>query len=275
MTAFLPPLLLSSLNFFHSGFSKPSFLYFQGYIWSLLLTKGRKCRTTIAHACFFGARPLSNWKRFLAEHCWELTILSENLVQLLRAKGGDSLKVHGAYLAALDTPLIAKMKGKLIGVQKWQQASGNADRGDAIVGHHWGMIGLISFSAVLGRYLCWPILMRLIPGHLPPFLGMVDPAGGIPQATFWDAVLPLGVSLSELLKQAPLRGVADAYFSKAPFIQPLLERNIHVITRLRKDAVGWDDPVYCGRGRSPQRGKKWKLATLLTPFPPETISAFL
>ena len=275
MTAFLPPLLLSYLNFFHSGVSKPSFLYFQGYIWSLLLTKGRKCMTNIAHACFFVERHLSSWERFLAEHCWDLTILSENLVQLLRAKLGDSLKVHGAYLAALDTTLIAKMKGKMIGVQKWHQASGNADRGDAIVGHHWGMIGLISFSAVLGRYLCWPILMRLIPGQLTPFLWMVDPAGGITQATFWDAVLPLVVSLSELLKQAPLRVVADAYFSKAPFIQPLLERNIHVITRLRKDAVGWDDPVYCGRGRPPQRGKKWKLATLLTHFPPETISAFL
>ena len=164
------------------------------------------------------------------------------------------------------------MKGKMIGGQKWHQARGNADRGDASVGHHWGMIGLISFSAGLGRSLGWPILRRLIPGHLPPFLWMVDPAGGILQATFWDAVLPLGVPLSEGLKQAPGRGVAEASFSKAPFIQPLLERNIHVIPRLRKDAGGWDDR---GRGRPPQRGKKWKSATLLPHFPPETISAFL
>ena len=80
MTAFLPPLLLSYLNFFHSGFSRPSFLYFQGYIRSLLLRKGRKCMTNIAHTSFFVDRHLSSGERFLAEHCWDLTILSENLV---------------------------------------------------------------------------------------------------------------------------------------------------------------------------------------------------
>jgi len=204
-----------------------------------------------------------------------MTVLSKNLVQLLLAKLGDALKVHGAYLAALDTPLIAKTRGRMTGVQKWHQASGNADRGDAIVGHHWGILGLISFSVTLSRYLCWPILMRLIPGHHNPFLWIGDPHGVLTQATFWDAVLPLVYQMAEFLHQAPLRVVADAYFCKAPFIHPLIERGIHVISRMRKDAVGWDDPVYCGRGRRPKHGKKWKLAALVTHFSPETITAFL
>ena len=53
-------------------------------------------------------------------------------------------------------------------------------------------------------------------------------------------------------------------FLASPFINPLIELGICVVSRLRKDAVGFDDPIYCGRGRPPKRGKKWKLAQLLT-----------
>ena len=61
--------------------------------------------------------------------------------------------------------------------------------------------------------------------------------------------------------------VADAYFSKASFLNPLLAEGITVISRLRKDAVGWDAPVpvvgQCRRGRPRKQGRVWKLATLL------------
>jgi hypothetical protein len=231
--------------------------------------------TRIAYTCFFVDRHLSSWERFLAESSWDLTVLSKTLVEVLISKLGAQLMVYGAYLAALDTTLVAKVKGKMLGVQKWHQSSANADRGDGIVGHHWGLIGLISFSVPLSRYVCWPILMRLIPGQHNPFLWIVDAQGGITQGGFWEAVLPLAYHLFELLGHAPLRIVADAYFAKAPFIQPLLERGIHVVTRMRKDAVGWDDPVYCGRGRRPKHGKQWSLASLLTHFQPQKIEVFL
>ena len=275
MTTILPPILVTYLSFFQAGFSKPNFVYFQGYIWSLLLTRGHKCITNIAQTCFFIDRHLSSWERFLAENLWDMTAMSKTLVQLLLAKLGEALKVHGAYLAALDTTLIAKSWGKMIGVQRWHQASENSDRGDSIVGHHWGIIGLLSFSVMLGRYLCWPVLMRLIPGQHNPFLWVAEPNGTIVQATFWEAVLPLVYQMAEFLHQAPLRVVADAYFCKAPFLQPLLERGIFVISRMRKDAVGWDDPIYCGRGRRPKHGRKWKLAELLSLFPPQKITASL
>jgi len=93
-------------------------------------------------------------------------------------------------------------------------------------------------------------------------------------ATFWDSVLPLVYQLHCQLSQAPLRVVADAYFSKAPFIQPLLDRGIHVISRLRKDAVGWDDPSPSQRSDA-KRGQKWKLAQLLDHVPTEKVSVHL
>jgi len=193
----------------------------------------------------------------------------------MKEKMGSSLMVHKAYLGVLDTLIIAKNAKRMIGVQKWKDHSGNADRGGSIKGHHWGIIGLISFSALLNRYLCLPTSMQLIPGQLNPFQFIVDPNGVATLATIWDSVLPLIFQLYEQLNHAPLRMVVDAYFCKAPFINPLLEKGIHVITKMRIDAVGWDDPLYCGKGRRPDKGKKWKLATLLECFQSEWVEAHI
>jgi hypothetical protein len=60
--------------------------------------------------------------------------------------------------------------------------------------------------------------------------------------TFWDSVLALVLHMKTLLSNITMRIVADAYFAKAAFIQPLIDRRNHVISRMRRDAVGWDDP---------------------------------
>jgi hypothetical protein len=112
------------------------------------------------------------------------------------------------------------------GVQKWKDYSGNDDRGDRIRGHHWALLGLIAFSSLWGRYVCLPLLMQLISGQLNPYQFIVDPNGVATLATFWDSVLPLIWQLHLHLNQAPLRVVTDAYFGKAPFIQPLLTEGI-------------------------------------------------
>jgi hypothetical protein len=58
--------------------------------------------------------------------------------------------------------------------------------------------------------------------------------------------------------------VADAYFSKAAFLNPMGAEGITVMSRLRKDAVGWDDPLPVvgkrRRGRPRKKGRAWKLA---------------
>lgn len=48
---------------------------------------------------------------------------------------------------------------------------------------------------------------------------------------------------------------------------------MHVISRMRKDAVSWDDPSeYSGRGRRRKYGKQWKLANLLNELKPDLIT---
>ena len=274
MATLVPAILFGYLLLFRPHFTQPSFVYFSGYILSLLLTGGRKTMSRVAQTCFWVDRHLASWERFLAENRWDLTAVGQTLVDTLRAKLSDSLKVHGAYLAGLDTLLIAKNGGRMPGVQFWKDHSGNADRGEHIRGHHWAILGLIAFSQVWGRFLCLPLLMQLISGQLNPFMFVVNPQGVATLATIWDSVLPLIFQLHLYLNQAALRVVVDAYFAKAPFINPLLDKGIHVVSRLRKDAVGWDDPTPDQRSDA-KRGRQWKLAGLLTALPTELFSVHL
>ena len=274
MAWLIPEILHSYLQLFRPHFTKPSFVYFSGYILSLLLTGGRKTMSRVAHTCFFVERHLASWERFLAENQWEPLAVFGTLLEALRFKLDDSLKVHGAYLGVIDTLLIAKNGHKMLGIQRWKEHSDNADRGDRIRGHHWAILGLISFSQQWGRYLCFPLLMQLISGQLNPSLIMVDPEGVATLATIWDSVHPLIYQLHQHLNRAALRVVADAYFSKAPFVNPLLAKGIQVISKLRHDAVGWDDPGSEQRADA-KRGRKWKLAHLLTHLPVEAVEVHL
>ena len=136
MVALAPAILVNYLMLFSSHFTKPSFVYFSGYILSLLLTRGRKTMTCIANTCFWVDRHLASWERFLAENRWDPRAIFGTLLEVLMTKLGEQLQVHGAFLAAVDTLLVAKNGDKMPGVQRWKDCSGNADRGDRIRGHH-------------------------------------------------------------------------------------------------------------------------------------------
>lgn len=154
MAALVPEILFAYLLLFRLHFNKPSFVFFSGYILSLLLTSGRKTMSRVAHTCFWVDRHLASWERFLSQNRWDPTALFATLLDILRTKLTDSLKIHGAYLAALDTLLVAKNGHKMLGIQFWKDHSGNADRGERIRGHHWAILGLIAFSQSWGRFLC-------------------------------------------------------------------------------------------------------------------------
>lgn len=274
MATLIPETLFVYLLLFRVHFNKPSFVFFSGYILSLLLTGGRKTMSRVAQTCFWVERHLTSWERFLAENRWDSTAVIATLVDTLRAKLTDSLQVHGAFLAVVDTLLVAKNGHKMPGVQCWKDHSGNADRGERIRGHHWAILGLIAFSQQWGWFFCLPLLMQLISGQLNPFMFIVDPQGVATLATIWDSVHPLIFQLHQFLHQAALRVVVDAYFANASFVNPLLEKGIHVVSRLRKDAVGWDDPTPDQRADA-KRGRKWKLAQLLTTLPTQLVSVHL
>lgn len=159
MDIFFPAQMWSLILVFESCFTAPSFVYFQCYVWALMVVEGRKCLTRLARCVFFHRRDLSSWERFLAVHRWSLTAVTARLITLVVEQLGDRLKVHGAYLLDTDTTLVAKTATRMPGVQKWKDHSDNADRGSYLVGHHWNLVGLLSPWGT--RWLCWPLVMRL------------------------------------------------------------------------------------------------------------------
>jgi hypothetical protein len=268
MEIFFPAQTLPLLHIFAPCFTAPSLAYFQSYLWALMVVEGRKCLTRLARCAFFHQRDLSSWERFLAEHRWSLTAVTERLVTLVVAKLGERLQIHRAYLVGTDTTLVAKTAKRMLGVQKWKDHSDNADRGGYLVGHHWNLVGLISPWGT--RWLCWPLVMRLVPGLQGARQWLVGAA--VAPMSFWDAAIAALLEVTRCLGDVAVRVVADAYYSKAPFLNGLRARGIDVISRLRKDAVGWDDPAPRPpgkRGRTPRYGRKWTLARLLTVETPE------
>ena len=262
MDIFFPAQTLPLFQVFAPCFTAPSFAFFQSYLWALMVVEGRKCMTRLARCVFFHQRDLSSWERFLAEHRWSLTAVTERLVTLVVAKLGERLQVHGAYLVGQDTTLVAKTAKRMLGVQKWKDHSDNADRGGYLVGHHWNLVGLISLWEA--RWLCWPLVMRLVPGLKGARQWIVGDA--IEPMSFWDAAIAAILEVTRCLGTASVRVVADAFYSKAPFLNGLRAHGIDLISRLRKDAVGWDDPEPQPpgkRGRKPRYGRKWPLASLL------------
>jgi len=287
MDTLFPMSLLHVLESFAPLFAANHFRYFQGWMLAtLLLGTTRKCVTNIARVCCWVDRHVSSWERFLSEAQWDLPAVQERMVRLLQAQLGDQLLIGGAYLAWVDTTLVSKVNGRMPGVQCWHDHSGNPDRGAHLVGHHWALAGLLGVTVLAQQAtpLAWPLLARLIPGNANPFGFIVSPEGMARAMTFWDAVCPLVAQLTLWLASHPLRVVADAYFCKAPFLTWMLALHVHVITRMRWDAVGWDDlppepprpPGQKPRGRPrtrPRPGRQWKLAELLTqgPLTPVTV----
>ena len=289
MDTLFPTTIINYIGTFASAFAANNFIYFRGFMLGfMLLGETRKCVTNMARACFFVNRHVSSWERFLSQYQWEITQVRQGLVTLLKQRLQDKLLVYGAHLAWVDTTLVAKVKGNMPGVQKWHDHSGNPDRGEHLIGHHWALVGLLGAAFIAREWtpMCFPILANLISGNTNPIGFVVDAKGTAGAMNFWDAVCPLIAQLSVMLENAPMRVVADAYFAKAPFINWMLGISVHVITRMRKDAVGWDDPEpepplphgkkKMGRPRTkPRKGKEWKLADLLKSYPTECVTVFI
>lgn len=277
MDTFFPTYLLSILLPFRQCFSKPNFLYFKAYVWSMMINGASKCMTNTAQACFFVGRHISGFERFLAENKWDLHAVRRKMVELLLAKLYPCLMIHGALLAVYDTTLAEKTSTKMLGVQRWHNSTGTADKRTSVFGHHWGIAGLVCSHAI--RFVCFPVLAVLIPGHINQQQWIGGPQGIRPM-DFWDASL---AALYELQSYLPafvkLRVVADAYFSKVPFIVGLRAKCIHLVSRLRKNAKGWEQfqpPTERNRkrGRPRRKGREISLADLVK-LPAEPVDAWL
>lgn len=276
-----PELLLRYLDCLSPCFSRYSAPLFEGYVLGLLLTKGRKCMSRIASVCWFVDRHLSSWERLLADHHWSTEELTRCWFRLLCQRLSHLGVDLSEFIFLLDTTLVSKVKGSMLGVQKWSAHPGEDGAEKKIVGHHWSLIGLA--VRVKNRYVCFGILSRLISGQLNPAHFIVDPEGNCRLANFWDATHALIWQTLAMTEQG-ITLVCDAYFAKVGFLAPIVFHNRHsphqvkVITRMRWDAVCFSllPPRRKGsRGPHPKNPESVKIRDLLKTEPLQTWSVWL
>jgi hypothetical protein len=275
MFIYIPTELLQVLCHFEGNFSKVIFGYFIGFIWSLLSMQGRKVVTNIKRNSFFIKKSISSWERFVGEYAWNHLELVQSMLKFLLKKYIGNFIIHGKLLMAVDTTLIAKNSDKMFGTQKWKNHSGNADAGQYISGHHWGLLGIIG-KFLTTRYICFPLLMRIITGKKVNYQ-WISGENGIQRMTFWDIVHAMILEINEWLGYE-IRVVVDAYFSNNSFIAPLMAKSITVITRLRENGVAhldFEQPVVRKRGRPRKKGKQIKVFDIKNMVPAQKVEVLL
>lgn len=267
-----PELLLIYFDSMRPCFSRYSAPLFEGYAFGILLCNGRKCMKRIAGLCWFVDRHLNSFERFLADHQWSSSELTKCWYRLLIKRLSKLGISTSQKVFAIDTTLVQKVKGRMLGVQKWSAHPGDNKAEKRIIGHHWAILGLLVRFG--DRYLCFGLFTRLISGKLNPAEMIVDANGACQIATFWDSIHAM-IWQTLTLTETSITVVCDAYFSKKGFLNPIGYHNessankVTVITRMRWDAVcrELEPPEYKGKGRPPTQGRESTVRSLLKTEP--------
>jgi hypothetical protein len=258
---FFPAQTLPLLQVFAPCFPAPSFAYVQSDVGALLVVEGRTCLPRRARCACGQQRARSRGERFLAGPRGSVTAVTERLGPRVVERWGTPLQVHGASLVGQDTTWGAQSAKRRLGGQKWKAPSDTADRGASLVGHHWTLAGLRSRWDT--RWLCWPVVLRLVPGRQGARQWLVGDTSA--RMSCWDAALATVLEGTRCWGDVSVRVGAEAYDSQAPFRHGLRARGLDGLSRLRQAAVGWDDPAPREpgtRGRQPRSGRQGPWAPL-------------
>ena len=212
MYIYIPLELIQILLCTKECFTIPTYNLFVNFVWCLLVAEGKKTTRNIYRYCFFYRKNLASWERLLSQYKWSIPQVMEKLFSLLINTFPGQFLICGAYTVAYDSSLISKNSKKIPGVQKWRNHSGNADTGEFIVGHHWGILGLVG-KFFGNRFLCFPLLFRLINGKKNKFQWLCTDSGTSRPMNFWHTAHAAILQFAQWAEHHPVRVVADAYFT--------------------------------------------------------------
>ena len=185
-------------------------------------------------------------------------ILLEQLSSLwlsVLLKKSNPIKLGDYILFAVDEIKVGKEGKKMPSVKYLHQSSENNSKPKFIMGHNIAVIAL-AVRGILGETIAMPIFARIL--------------GGIKQTpkekkTFVDSIVQdIEVLIKNLDTQKAIF-VADALYCIRSFIKPLVQKGIHVISRVKKNAVAYKIPTLESkprRGRKRKYGDKIKLSTI-------------
>jgi len=178
----------------------------------------------------------------------------------------------GAFVLIGDGIKVAKEAECMPGVKRLHQESENSGKAPWILGHHFGVIGML--AANREKTFCVPVVAELHEGaEALRHLQQKDvERTGTARYTVCTLMANLAKTVAMKLKE-PCMVVLDAYFAVGPVfkvVKTLLgchgQQLLHIITRAKNNIVAYEEQpqAYSGRGRPPKHGKRIKLEELFS-----------
>jgi hypothetical protein len=205
------------------NFTRPSFEYFKVILSAILLGHPKKTVTS-GIRLVNPAGHFSNSCRFVSHYKWDVVRVCLSVLRLIVV----SLPITAPLLFVLDDTLIAKYGRTIYGRGTHYDQAHKPNRPAYIKGHNWVVIGLLHFSSLFSKWLCFPILADLfIPKDALPF--------GQEQRSRIHIAADLLQQLKSYLQQ-PFIVVADGLYAKTELLRTCRREGISFISRLRCDA---------------------------------------
>jgi len=162
------------------------------------------------------------------------------------------LRVNGRLLLVGDGLKIPKEGKKMPGVKALHQQSDSNTKAPFIMGHSFQAIGIL--AGALNSAFAVPLISRIHEGVI---------FSNRDKRTLLDKMILL---LESLKITEPFYFIADAYYASGNLIRKLIDMDVHLITRVKTNAVAYrpflTPPGPRKRGRPRMYGEKIKLRSL-------------
>lgn len=249
----LPNAFVKYLFEIKSVFTKPSFEYFKVLVLGILLGRPKKTVTAAVKIANLESK-FSNVNRFVSKYVWDTWKLGIAILHLVI----NTLNLSKQTLTfAIDSTLLSKFGQKIFGCGYHFNYAKKNNFPKYVWGHEWLVMGLIYFSKLFDKWLCFPFLAQLFV-----------PKNYLPKDREYKSTIDLAVDMVKYLKENVKQTVilvADGYFAKRKLLKTCYELKITLISRLQSNAALFLPFVRKStnkRGRPRKYGKR--LASLAT-----------
>ena len=248
----LPESFVKLFFMLRDNFTKPSLKHFEVLLAAILLGHPKKTVTS-------GLRLLrpeghfSNACRFLSQYKWDAIQLGLSTLGLIL----KSLSINSPLLFALDDTLVPKYGSKIFGRGIHYDHANKPNRPRYIHGHNWVVIGLLHYSSLFAKWLCFPILADLFV-----------PEKNLSSNQLFKTRIQLAVELLAHIRayfQQKLILITDGLYAKTTLVRYCISEDISMISRLRSDAALYQKPKKVTkrkRGRPRKYGARLSLNQL-------------
>jgi DDE superfamily endonuclease len=180
-----------------------------------------------------------------------LPVLQQLWIQLVLNQFNGIVRINGRIIIVGDGIKIGKEGKKMPGVKLLHQDSASNSKAEYIMGHSLQVLAILTKG--LNTYFAVPLIGQIHEG-IRLYCGK--------HRTLLD-------KMSEMLFGLNLRDgfyfVADKYYCSGRLMKQLVEKNIHIVTMMKRNAVAYSFPIESTnkrRGRPAKYGAKVKLFSL-------------